>query len=203
MHKNTVMARRPFRKSPQPPLCRRNGLVIVRRACYHLYMEKTLIFVNGTMGSGKTTVCLELASLIADSVFLDGDWCWFSDPFKVDDATKKVVIDNISHCLNNFLACGSWRVVIFCWVMDDPTIAETVLKRLDLNGVRILRFTLDIDDGELRKRLEKDIRGGSRRLSVTSDAIKRLPLYAEHPTIHIDVSELTAKGVANKILSYL
>ena len=34
---------------------------------------KNLIFVNGTMGAGKTTLCRELKKLLAPSVFLDGE----------------------------------------------------------------------------------------------------------------------------------
>ncbi|MCL2885137.1 MAG: AAA family ATPase, partial [Oscillospiraceae bacterium] len=33
---------------------------------------KRLIFVNGTMGVGKTAVCNELLSLLQPGVFLDG-----------------------------------------------------------------------------------------------------------------------------------
>ena len=37
---------------------------------------KNLYLIGGTMGVGKTTVCQQLKMELADSVFLDGDWCW-------------------------------------------------------------------------------------------------------------------------------
>ena len=55
-------------------------------------MSKHCILINGTMGVGKTTVCKELMKLLPASVFLDGDWCWYSHPFTVTEQTKQVVM---------------------------------------------------------------------------------------------------------------
>ena len=65
---------------------------------------KTLYLIGGTMGVGKTTVSQQLKKDLANSVFLDGDWCWDADPFQVTDETKEMVMDNICYLLNNFLA---------------------------------------------------------------------------------------------------
>jgi len=37
---------------------------------------KNLIFINGTMGVGKTTTSKILLKLLPECVFLDGDWCY-------------------------------------------------------------------------------------------------------------------------------
>jgi broad-specificity NMP kinase len=50
---------------------------------------KNLIFINGTMGVGKTTTSLELKKILPKCVFLDGDWCWDMSPFIVTEETKK------------------------------------------------------------------------------------------------------------------
>ena len=63
------------------------------------------ILINGTMGAGKTTVCKELMRLLPHSAFLDGDWCWYSDPFTVNDRTREMVQQNIGFVLSNFLRC--------------------------------------------------------------------------------------------------
>ena len=44
--------------------------------------------IGGTMGVGKTTVCQQLKHDLPNSVFLDGDWCWDTNPFQVTDETK-------------------------------------------------------------------------------------------------------------------
>ena len=45
---------------------------------------KRLIFVNGTMGAGKTATCRELKKLLPPCAFLDGDWCWDMEPLPGD-----------------------------------------------------------------------------------------------------------------------
>ena len=54
---------------------------------------KQLYLIGGTMGVGKTAVCQRLKRLLPNSVFLDGDWYWDSDPFCVTEETKKMVIN--------------------------------------------------------------------------------------------------------------
>ena len=41
---------------------------------------KTVYLIGGAMGVGKTTVSQQLKKDLANSVFLDGDWCWDADP---------------------------------------------------------------------------------------------------------------------------
>ncbi len=61
------------------------------------------ILITGTMCAGKTTVCKELMRLLPHSAFLDGDWCWYSDPFTVNDRTKEMVLQNIGFVLSNLI----------------------------------------------------------------------------------------------------
>ena len=72
---------------------------------------KTLYLIGGTMGVGKTTVSQQLKKDLANSVFLDGDWCWDADPFQVTDETKAMVMDNICYLLNNFLHCSAYETL--------------------------------------------------------------------------------------------
>ena len=78
---------------------------------------KNLILINGTMGAGKTTVSRALQKILPDAVFLDGDWCWDADPFLVTEETKRMVMENITFLLAQFLDCSAYQNVIFCWVM--------------------------------------------------------------------------------------
>ena len=75
---------------------------------------KKLYLIGGAMGVGKTTVSQILKKKLVNSVFLDGDWCWDSDPFQVTEETKAMVIDNICYLLNNFLRCSAYDNIIFC-----------------------------------------------------------------------------------------
>lgn len=48
-----------------------------------------------------------------------GDWCWDMSPFIVTNETKKMVLDNISYLLNNFICCSGYKNIMFCWVMHE------------------------------------------------------------------------------------
>ncbi len=71
---------------------------------------KTLLFVNGPMGVGKTAVCKALLERLTPGVYLDGDWCWNMNPFHV---TKAMALDNITAMLSRYLACPELDYVIF------------------------------------------------------------------------------------------
>ena len=71
---------------------------------------KNLYMIGGTMGVGKTTACKLLKRRLDNAVFLDGDWCWDADPFQVTEETKALVLDNISHMLNNFIHCTAYQI---------------------------------------------------------------------------------------------
>ena len=164
---------------------------------------KNLIFVNGTMGAGKTAVCRALQGRLEPCVLLDGDWCWDMRPFTVTEETKAVVVDNICAMLGNFLRCGAWENVVFCWVMQDRAIAENILRRLDLTNVNVRLFTLMVSERTLRARLETDVQAGKRERDVIERSVARLPLYERMDSEKIDTDALTpdqiAEIIANRI----
>ena len=137
---------------------------------------KTLIFINGTMGAGKSTVCQALKRRIPPAVVLDGDWCWDAYPFTVTDETKAMVVDHICHLLNGSLHCSAYRNVIFGWVMDDPAMVDT-----------------------LRARLQADIDAGRRTPDIIDRSAARLPRYARMNSVQIDVSTISAAEAADRI----
>lgn len=175
---------------------------------YHMHQKledrmKNLIFINGTMGVGKTTTCNELQKILSPSVFLDGDWCWNMTPFIITDETKKIVNDNICHFLNNFLCCSEFQNIIFCWVMHKQTIIDDILGNLNLVNTHYHLFTLTISEQSLQKRLVNDISIGLRTNDTLLESCNRLPLYDKIDSIKIDVSEITAKEAAKVIASYI
>ena len=160
---------------------------------------KNLIFINGTMGAGKTTVSRELQELLQPSVMLDGDWCWDMRPFTVTEETKRMVIGNISAMLNGFLGCTEFENIIFCWVMHEESIIRDILDRLDLSDANFMLFTLTLSEAALRLRLERDIAAGLRSEDIISRSTARLPLYGRMRSEKIDVSVISAAEAARSI----
>lgn len=162
-------------------------------------MMKNLIFINGTMGVGKTTISKELQKMLSNCIFLDGDWCWDMSPFIVTDETKKMVLDNISHILNNFISCSEYENIIFCWVMHEQSILEDVLSSLNKDECMLYKFSIVCSEQSLISRITKDIKQGIRKNDVIERSVPRLKNYFEMDTQKIDVSDISAKETAEII----
>lgn len=161
---------------------------------------KNLYLIGGTMGVGKTTVCQRLKSVLPNSVFLDGDWCWDASPFQVTKETKKMVLDNICFLLNNFLHCSVYDNVIFCWVMHEQSIINSILEKLDISKCRVIKVSLIADEINLRKRLTFDIANGIRTADVVDRSIARISMYQALDTIKINTSDKTVQKIVDEIV---
>lgn len=152
------------------------------------------------MGIGKTSTCQILKRQLPNSVFLDGDWCWDMNPFIVTEETKQMVIDNICFLLNNFINCSVYENIIFCWVMHEQAIIDTLISRLNIQAAFLHNISLICSPEELEARLNKDIVAGNRDSGILNRSLERLPLYQTLNTRKIDVTNLTPEAVAASIL---
>ena len=162
---------------------------------------KKLYLIGGPMGVGKTSACGYLKQLLPKSVFLDGDWCWDANPFQVTEETKAMVMDNICHLLGNFLRCAAYENVVFCWVLHQQDILDTILSRLPLAGVEVCQVSLLCEEESLRERLGRDVTAGVRTADVVERSVARLPLYRRLRGEKLDVSHLTPEETARALLS--
>ena len=162
---------------------------------------KMLYLIGGTMGVGKTTVGQILKRQLPDCVFLDGDWCWQADPFKVTEGTKRMVLDNICYLLGSFLRQPEYRNIVFCWVMHEQGIIDEIMSRLDLWGCRVVCVSLMAGEDVLRARLEADVAAGVRESDVVCRSIARLPLYGRLDTIKVDTDGKRPEEVAREIMA--
>ncbi|NLJ87123.1 MAG: AAA family ATPase [Firmicutes bacterium] len=161
---------------------------------------KNLIFINGTMGVGKTKTSRELQKLLPRCAFLDGDWCWDMSPFTVTDETKAMVEDNICHVLSNFLKCSEFDNIIFCWVMHQQAIMDSLLSRLDTCGSKVYRFSLICSEEALKQRLHNDVVNGVRDSDAIARSLPRLGNYLEMDTEKIDTTGISPKQAAQVML---
>ena len=160
---------------------------------------KTLYLIGGTMGVGKTTVSQQLKQDLPNSVFLDGDWCWDASPFQVTEETKTMVTDNICYLLNSFLHCSVYENVIFCWVMHQQSIIDSIVEKLDVQKCNVKCISLVTDEINLRERLTADVEKGIRTADVVDRSVTRIPLYQTLDTIKIDTSNKTIQMIADEI----
>ncbi len=160
---------------------------------------KTLYLIGGTMGVGKTAVSQQLNKDLANSVFLDGDWCWYASPFQVTEETKAMVLDNICHLLNQFLHCSAYDNIIFCWVMHQQSIIDSILDKLDTKNCTVKCVSLIADEESLRERFTADARCGVRNIDDIDKSLARLPLYRSLKSIQIDTSNKSIQRVADEV----
>lgn len=160
---------------------------------------KTLYLIGGTMGVGKTTISQQLKHSLDNSVFLDGDWCWDGHPFQVNEETKAMVIDNICYVLNNFLSCSAYDNIIFCWVMHEQSIIDTILNNLHTENCIVHCISLITGSDTLIKRLSKDVESGIRNREVIDRSVARLPLYQNLNTIKVDTTDKSIEDIVNEI----
>lgn len=162
---------------------------------------KKLFLIGGTMGVGKTTICQSLKKELQNCVFLDGDWCWNANPFQVTEETKRMVINNICHLLNSFIKCSAYDNIIFCWVMHEQKIIDTILDNLDVNNCEIKSISLTADESTIKDRLMQDVIKGIRTTNVIERSIARIPLYSKLNTIKIDTSNKSLEMILKEIES--
>ena len=160
---------------------------------------KTLYLIGGTMGVGKTAVSRQLKNDLPNSVFLDGDWCWDASPFQVTEETKAMVTDNICYLLNNYLRCSAYENIIFCWVMHEQFIIDSIVERLNTENCNVKCISLMTDEATLRNRLEADVVAGKRTEDVIERSIARISKYQSLNTIKIDTVNKTIQQVADEI----
>jgi hypothetical protein len=153
------------------------------------------------MGVGKTATSRELQRILPNCVFLDGDWCWDMNPFKVTEETKKMVEDNIRHILNNFIKCTEFENIIFCWVMHEEHIIESILSGLNLQDTVLYKISLICSEQSLIERLSRDVDNGIRSKDVIARSVSRLKNYISMDTIKIDVSKINVIQASQEIIS--
>lgn len=161
---------------------------------------KTLFFISGTMGVGKTTVSLILKDKLSKSVFLDGDSCWHYQKDNVTEETKKEVITTIVTRLNEYLSDSQYENIIFCWVMHEQSIINDILSYLELVNCSFISVSLICDNENLIQRLTHDISAGLREEDIIERSLEKLPLYKKLSTIKINTNNKEPFEVANEII---
>ncbi len=166
-------------------------------------MQKKLVFIDGPMGIGKTTIGQRLVEQkLTNAAFLDGDWCWYMHPWVFNDENKQMVLKNIQYLLNSYLQNSTIKTIVFVWVMHQQRIVDDILT--GLNGhYKFYNFSLVASDAELTNRFLKDVQAGSRQSADLAGTLERLPLYQQVDSIKIDVTGKTAAETTQQLHSLI
>jgi len=155
-------------------------------------MQKKLIIVNGAPGVGKTTTCKKLQQLLQRSVWLDGDWCWMSNPWTVTEETKRMAENNMTFLLNNFLNCSEYEYILYSWIFRSDEVFNIILDKLLTSDFQLYKFTLTCAPDVFLNRLE-----GEREKSKIPMCVESLYQCERTETEKVDTTEKSIEEVAN------
>lgn len=112
-----------------------------------------------------------------------------------------MVMNNICFLLNSFLHCSAYENVVFCWVMHEQSIMDTILGRLDVKNCAVKKIALVADEESLRRRLAGDIRRGLRTDDVIERSVARIPMYEVLDAVRIDTSYRSVPEIVKEIMA--
>ena len=164
---------------------------------------KKLIIINWTMCVGKTTVSRALYQSIKNSFWLDGDSCWHMNPFVVNEENKKMVIENISFLLNNFIKNSMSEYIIFNWVIQTDEIMNLVLRNLNLENTEVYKLTLMCSEDSLVERISRDIAEGIRNTDSIDRSLMNLKLCKNIDSIKVYTDNKTIDKIVDEILKII
>ncbi len=162
---------------------------------------KSLIFVNGPNGVGKSTACALLHRRLPCSSLLESEWCRTINPFDLTPEAESLTESNMSVLLSNYLQCSLVDHVILSYGLHGPRkrIFESVLRNLRDIEFLLLPITLVCSEEENVRRMMRDGRDTERirRGLQTRLVYERL----ENPVI--DTTHLTVEDTVAEILAIL
>jgi broad-specificity NMP kinase len=162
-------------------------------------MIKKLIIINGTMGVGKSSACKELLNRITNSVWLDGDWCWMTNPWNATDENIKMAEKNITFILRNYLSNTGFLYIFFSWVIHREETFNTILDQLKDLKYELVKISIVCSEAELERRMMLDNQNDDK----IKDSLSRLPCYYKMNTIKIDTSGKNIMETASEIIKII
>lgn len=124
-----------------------------------------------------------------------------ANPFQVNEETKEMVRNNICFLLNQFIHCSAYQNIVFCWVMHEQEIIDSILSKLDQKDCEIKAISLLCTEQALRERLLGDVQRENHQEDIIERSIERIPFYYTLNTTKIDTTWKTIDQVAREIVS--
>jgi Cdc6-like AAA superfamily ATPase len=160
---------------------------------------KNLMFICGSNGIGKTTICKTLLKRLSKSAYVDSDPCRMMNPFVLNDETIPTISKNLSDMIKNYFDCPAVETVIFSYGFHGrrKEVFDSLVYSLSKYEYNFIPFLLICDEAENIRRMNcdgRDIEQIKRALEVSRNAFSNI----NYPTINITM--LTASEAATKIL---
>lgn len=165
--------------------------------------RKRVIFLNGPMGVEKTTTGRLLQKALAQSAFIDGDWCLDLEPFVGNPETRAMAVDNILHLLAGYRDCSCCQGIVAAWLMDRPEVCQALEDGARVLGLETAWFMLRCSEKALRERWRADTLCPWRTDENLEFSLRSAQAFDQLPGVSVDTTDQTAEQVRDCILVLL
>lgn len=161
---------------------------------------KTLLFLCGPNGIGKTTICNEILERLPSSAYVDSEACRRMNPFELNDGSIPVIAKNISDMIGNYMRSSSIHTVIFSYGFHGrrKEVFNRVMKNLSNIPYTFVPYLLWCSEKENIRRMTEDGRDPDRMLR-TVEISRNAYDVIDYPKI--DVTLFSAAEAAELIIS--
>ncbi len=160
---------------------------------------KKLLFICGSNGIGKTTICKEIIRKLPNSAYVDSDPCRIMNPSILNDETIPTIAKNISDLIINYIDCPVVETVVFSYGFHGrrKEIFEKVMQAVSKKEFNFVPFLLSCSEEENIKRMDMDNRSSERKRRAIEESRKA---FDDIPYPSIDITNFSASEAAENII---
>lgn len=161
---------------------------------------KNFLFLCGSNGIGKTTICRNIVKRLSGSAYVDSDCCRMMNPFALDERTIPTIAKNISGLIENYLDCNVIQTVIFSYGFHGrrKEIFDRIMGNLSTRELNFLPFVLTCGKEENLRRMKADGRDAD-RIERALETSRKAHQNIEY--LQIDITELSVDEATELIIS--
>jgi hypothetical protein len=105
---------------------------------------KNIIFIDQTTYK-DSLVGEQLLHLVEDGIYIDGNWCCYTEDLIYDDIELNIALDNMVYLINNYILAKRFQNIIIGWKFDKEII-EKIIKHLNCQEHHVFNFILTNTD---------------------------------------------------------
>ena len=168
---------------------------------------KGILLLTGTLGSGKTTVAIEVGRQLADSrvacAVIDLDWlCWVHSDTSISPCSlDKLILTNLLSLWPNFRSFGV-EYLVLARALLDPALLASLTREFSQTSITVVRLHASpqtIEERLTRRDVGETLNEHRREVAAMTAAIEKVKL--EHSVILNDGRSVA--DVARQVLDIL
>jgi len=159
-----------------------------------------IVFINGKIASGKTTIGKKLYDLIKNSAFIDGDAFMQINPFNPTKNNYISCADSIINLIDNYIKNFNLQYIFVSWVIAYEDIYLKFKEHFNKHNLYF--YYLTSTDEILKKRIKIDIKNKVRYADNIDKTYKDF-FNKEHTIIISNKIDDTVKYIEGQVIKII